>query len=281
MLKNNDIYTIQVKDNIEYLTFNRLLEYPEVKHAYILKTNNMNFRLGPNQSNIMGVKDNLKKVCEALNFDFKGVARPYQMHTNNVSIISFGFNDAVNTEDRPDLTGSSFMDTDGLITNLSEVPIVTTNADCNLILLYDREKRVIANVHAGWRGTFAKITKNAIVKMKSEFGSNPKDILCFFSPSIRKCHFEVDEDVYLKCVEIFEYTGKIPEITSIGDVKEGKQKYYIDTVLINKLMLLEEGVLEENIVDCDICSVCESDKIHSKRAEGDNFGLGAAIIQLN
>lgn len=281
MLKSNEIYTINENKGVEYLTFNRLLEFPEVKHAYVLKTNDMNFELGPNRVKMTIARANFEKACEAIGLDFKGIARPYQMHTNNVSIVEASFNENVSIEERPDLSGLRFMDTDGLITNLRGVPLATTNADCNLIFMFDPVNKVIANVHAGWRGTFDKIAKNAVIKMKEEFGSNPEDILCFFCPSIRKCHYEVGEEVYARCQEAFEYTGKMDEIASKGDIKEGEQKYYLDLVLPNKLLLLEEGILEENIVDSGICSYCESSKVHSKRAEGDDFSLSAAIIQLN
>ena len=131
----------------------------------------------------------------------------------------------------------------------------------------------------GWRGTFAKIVQNAIRKMKEEYHCNPKDIICCFCPSIRKCHFEVDQDVAEKCQELFVSTGRMSEIIELGEIKEGKQKYLIDTLLINQILLQEEGILEENIIDCEICSVCHADKIHSRRADGENFGLACSLIE--
>ena len=156
--------------------------------------------------------------------------------------------------------------------------MMSTNADCNLILMYDPVKMVVGNIHAGWRGTFGKIALNAVNKMKSAFNSNPQDILCFLCPSIRKCHFEVDEDVMEHCRKEFAYTKMLDEIIEIGKIKDGKQKYFIDTVLINKILLEEAGIKPTNIIDSGICSVCCSQKIHSKRAEGECFGLGAAFI---
>ncbi len=131
----------------------------------------------------------------------------------------------------------------------------------------------------GWRGTFGKIAKNAIQEMKIKYHCHPSDIICCFCPSIRNCHFEVEQDVAEKCQELFATTNKMSEIMKMGEIKEGKQKYLIDTVLINKILLQEEGVLLENIVDCGICSVCHNDKIHSRRADGVNFGLGCSLIE--
>ena len=53
---------------------------------------------------------------------------------------------------------------------------------------------------------------------------------------------------------------------------------YYRTILINKLLLKEAGVLENNIFDSGICSVCNSKKVHSRRSDGENFGLGTTIV---
>ena len=271
----NHELVLTTKDQIQYLQFKRLLAFPEVKHAYILKSHDMNFRLGTNFRHLETVKKNLEVVCDELGIAKSSVIRPDYNHTSNVKVVDF----VDNSEENPELSGKRFKDTDGLITDKTGIAMISTNADCNLILLYDPVKKVIGNIHAGWRGTFGKIALNAIHKMQETYGSNPEDILCFLCPSIRKCHFEVDEDVKEMCEETFHYTNRLGEIVQKGEVKEGKQKYLIDTVLINQMLLEEAGVLPENIVDSGICSVCASGKIHSKRAEGEYFGLGLAIIE--
>ncbi len=261
-------------DSVDYLQFKRLLKFPEVKHAYILKTHDMNFRLGTNFRNFEMVKANISKVCKELDIAENTVVRPDYNHTANVRVVDF----VDNSDGISDISGKRFKDVDGLITDKTHITMMSTNADCNLILIYDSMKKVVGNIHAGWRGTFDKIALNAINLMKEKFDSNPSDILCFLCPSIRKCHFEVDEDVKELCEKVFEYTGRIEEIIEKGEIKEGKQKYLIDTILINKLLLAEAGVLAENIVDSGVCSVCDSDLVHSRRAEGEYFGLGSAFI---
>lgn len=158
--------------------------------------------------------------------------------------------------------------------------LATTNADCILLLFYDPVKRVIANVHSGWRGTFQKIAVNAVNKMRVEYGCNPQDIICCICPSIRKCHFEVEDDVKDMCVENFGYTGRLDEIIENVGVKDGKDKWKIDTVLINRIILGDVGLKQENIFDCGICSVCNSDKVHSYRVEKSEYGLCTAVIML-
>ena len=60
----------------------------------------------------------------------------------------------------------------------------------------------------------------------------------------------------------------------------GEERWAIDTVEINKTILKQAGLKEENIIDCGICSVCNSEQIHSYRVEKQGYGLGTAIIEL-
>ena len=146
--------------------------------------------------------------------------------------------------------------------------------------MYDPVKNVIANVHSGWKGTFQKIAINCVKKMIEDYGSNPKDIICCICPSIRKCHFEVEEDVKNMCENIFKYTNQIDNFIEYAGKKDGKDKWMIDTIYINKIMLKDIGLLDENIIDSGICSVCNCDKIHSYRIERNGYGLNSAIISL-
>ena len=116
--------------------------------------------------------------------------------------------------------------------------------------------------------------------MQNYYGCNPQDIIVCMTPSIRKCHFEVEEDVKLLCEEIFDFTGRTNEFIIKGDIKDGKQKYYIDTILINKILMKDVGIKNENIIDSGICSVCNKDKINSFRVEGKDFKLATSIISL-
>ena len=174
--------------------------------------------------------------------------------------------------------------TDALITNKKDVLLATTNADCILLLLYDPVKKIVANVHSGWRGTLQRIVIKTINKMQNEFNSNPKDIICCICPSIRKCHFEVDKNVKdLFEKEFSEVLNKYAINNDICDIIEEtktNEKWNIDTVLINKLLLKELGLKDENIIDSNICSVCNHDLIHSYRVEKEGYGVATAMIEL-
>ena len=168
-----------------------------------------------------------------------------------------------------------YENTDGLITNKKNIVLSTKNADCILLAFYDPIKKVIANVHSGWRGTLQRISVKTVEKMQKEFECNPKDIICCMSPSIGKDHFEVDEEVYRMFYEEFK------EFSNLDNSFEQKgQKWYIDTIMINREILKQQGLKQENIVDSGICSVCNKEIIHSYRAHGEKAGRATQIIAM-
>lgn len=208
-------------EGIKYIQFKRLLDLG-ITHCYTLKSEGIDFTRGnPNE------KQSYDKICKALEISKESLLIPKQAHTDNIKCVNF------NTKEK------DLIDTDGLITDKKGITLVSKNADCILFLFYDPVKNVIANIHSGWRGTFKKIAEKAVLKMINNYECKPENILCFINPSIRKCHFEVDEDVKELCKEIFEFTKKTEDFIEFGETKDGKQKYLIDTVLINKLLLLD------------------------------------------
>lgn len=148
------------------------------------------------------------------------------------------------------------------------------------MLLYDPVKKAIGSIHSGWKGTLKGIIVKAIEKMVTEYQSNPEDIICCICPSIRQCCFEVDEDVKDLFYNKYKELKNIDEIIKLGDKKEDKQKYYIDTVKINIELLKNIGLKEENIIDSNICTMCHSKEFHSYRADGKDFGVNGAIIAI-
>ncbi len=152
-----------------------------------------------------------------------------------------------------------------------------TFADCTPLYLFDKNKKIIGNIHSGWQGTIKKIAKKAIELMKEKYNCNPKDIICVIGPTIRKCHFEVKQDVRDIFYKEFSYMNNINDIIKFS---EKTNSYFIDTVEINKNLLKEEGILEENIVDSKVCTVCNSNIIHSYRKEGKEAGRNTALVVL-
>ncbi len=276
-LSNENIIHVK-KDGIQYIQFRKLLEYKDIiTHAFSLGLD-FNFRtthkggIPVNEEMIQKVNNDYNKLTKAIGCDFKNIVKPIQEHTGNVMTLQ----NKVNI-DKPDINVEKYKKTDGTITNKSNIILASTSADCILLLFFDPVKKVIANTHSGWKGTIQRIAVNTVRKMVQEYGCNPKDIICCICPSIRKCHFQVRKDVEKLFRDEFK---DLQEINEIIEEEIPNETWKIDTVEINKLILKNAGLKPENIIDSGLCSVCNSNLIHSYRAEKEQFGLNSAVIEL-
>lgn len=276
-LSNENIIHVN-KNGVQYIQFRKLLEYSDIiRHAYSLGTD-VNFRTAKvNKQQLSEDEYNLainsyKNLCNAIGSNYINTVKTNQNHTDTIKIANKKIK-----EDEPDFNLTEYNETDGIVTNKKNLILSTTNADCILLLLFDPIKKVIANVHSGWRGTLQRISTKAIEKMEKEYNCNPKDIICCICPSIRKCHFEVEKEVK----DMFEKEFKsIIEKNDIITETISSKKWTIDTVLINQIILEEKGLKKGNIIDSKICSVCNSNLVHSYRVEKEGYGLETAIIEL-
>ena len=276
-LSNENIIHVN-KNGVQYIQFRKLLEYSDIiRHAYSLGTD-VNFRTAKvNKEKLSEDEYNLainsyENLCNAIRNNYINTIKTNQKHTNTVKIANKKIK-----ENEPDFNLKEYNETDGIVTNKKNLILSTTNADCILLLFFDPIKKVIANVHSGWRGTLQRISTKAIEKMEEEYNCNPKNIICCICPSIRKCHFEVEKEVK----DMFENEFKsIIEKNNIITETVSNKKWTIDTVLINQLILEEKGLKKENIIDSKICSVCNSNLVHSYRIEKEGYGLETAIIEL-
>ena len=189
-------------------------------------------------------------------FDFNMISAarilsPNQTHSSNVEIA----------DDRIE-----YPDTDGLIISKPNDAIYLRFADCTPLIFYDTKKQIASISHAGWRGTAAKIGVLTINKMKSEFGSDMKDIVAVVGPAISICCYEVGDDV---------------KDTLLSTVKD-KTKLYegnrVDLKSINARQLEEAGV--EKIDICPYCTSCNNDKFFSYRKENGTPNRHYAFIML-
>lgn len=252
-LSNKNIIHLK-KENIEYLQFKKLLNYENIKHAYVI---GLDKDFGKNSV----IKEKCyNEICNELNINYNNLLCANQNHTEDIKII----NKKINIEN----------DFDGMITNKKNIILSTINADCILMIFYDPIKKVIANIHSGWRGTLKRISEKAVKKMHEEFGCEFSDIICCMSPSICKKHFEVDFDVY----NIFK--KEFIDLNNENIYSKTTNKYNIDTVLINKIILEKIGLKKHNIIDSGICSVCNKEIIHSYRANGEKAGRSTLLIML-
>lgn len=256
-LSNENIIHVK-KGDVEYLQFRELLKYGDkLQHAYSLKPLQFSDKNEHSPANY-------EKICEALNIDSNKIIKSAQKHTDVVKDIK-------------EYTTENFEFVDGFITNKKNIPLVTKYADCTPIILYDKIKNVIGNVHSGWRGTLQKISVEAVRLMEEKYNCNPADIIVCIGPCIKQCHFQVEEDFIDKFKQEF---GNVEKYYKIGEVVEGKQKYYFDTTNLIIDYLTEIGINRENIFDSNICSVCNVANMSSYRAEKEKADRNMNIVML-
>ena len=239
---NNQLEGIIEEDS--YIKFSDLEKEDGVLHLFSKKPFDFNEKLLEKEN----INEEYKEIFKLLKYEPKKIARPHQTHSNNVLIV-----DETNIND-------AFEETDGLITNLKGIAITTVTADCQAIFLYDKNKKVIANIHSGWKGTLNQILKNAVNLMISKYDSNTRDIKMYICPSITKCCFEVNKDVR----DLFKEKFQIEESKYIfkGEIKDEKEKYFIDTVKLNMLLAEDMGILKENIFQSNNIS-CATNSIYN------------------
>lgn len=156
---------------------------------------------------------------------------------------------------------------DGLITNKSNIALVTKSKDCNSIFIIDTKNKIIGNIHSGWKGTLKSIITIAINQMKEKYNSVSKDIKIVFNPSIRECCFEVDNDVYDLFIKKYKDKSYYQKVGN---------KYHINLVRIIKDDAKKLGIKEENIIDNNICTLCNRKLFNSHR--NNDIELNYALI---
>ena len=185
-----------------------------------------------------------------------------QTHSSNIHIVKeekeLGWN----------ILEDAIENCDALITNQKNIMLTILTADCVPILLFDPKQKVVAAVHAGWKGTQQEILFKTVKKMQEIFNSNPKDIIAGIAPSIGKCCYEVDWNV-AKNFEKIE-----------NSYEKKAKKYMLDLPHINKLQLLNSGLKEDNIELSNICTACSVEHYFSYRKEGGCSGRFMSMIEL-
>jgi polyphenol oxidase len=183
---------------------------------------------------------------------------------------------------------------DASITNHPGLLLAIQTADCVPILLVDPKKRAIAAIHAGWRGTLARIAAKTIGKMQMHFGTYPHDLLAAIGPSIGPCCYEVGTDVATQFLSQFadapDYfdefrTGDEPNpIQWLNMMPPGHQPppkgVLLDLRKANRSQLLTASLRPQNIHTIDLCTACRPDLLFSYRKEGPTSGRLMSVIAV-
>ena len=214
---------------------------------------------GDSEDVYSGFRKELAISCE---LDANQFVFPRQTHSDRVVVVT-----------SENITGT-IDDTDALITTERGLFICVQTADCVPILLFDPVKKVVAAIHAGWKGTISKIAKKTVQQMTENFGCNPADIMAGIGPSIHLHAYEVGPEV----VEAVEASFSNSPALLKPSMNEGKA--YFDLWEANQTVLMESGIQEENIELMGLCSFEQSELFYSARRDGTDTGRMVSGIRL-
>ena len=196
------------------------------------------------------------RIARGLNL--KGVSLLKQVHGNRVVLLG---------ERRSD---EGVAEGDSLVTDIKGQGIGVATADCVPMLLASFDARVVAAVHAGWRGTLEGIVANTLSAIEDRYGVKPENIKAAIGPSIGSCCYEVGEDVSSLFLEKYPWSGEIL-------FEKGDSKHLLDLRAANKRLLNSAGVFDIEVLD--ICTKC-SENFYSYRRDGKGTGRQLSVIGI-
>ncbi|MBO4951039.1 MAG: peptidoglycan editing factor PgeF [Clostridia bacterium] len=228
-----------------------------------------------NQKNVL---ENYRIALSALGTVPEKAVGAKQVHENTVLRVTDedcarGINPSL-----AELSGCDGLFLDGSARKIDALCVKT--ADCVPILLSSKDGKEVSAVHAGWRGTVADI----VTKAAERFTCKKEDILCAIGPCIGVCCYEVGEEVYEAVKRLFAFKGIEDRTDSMfrnvcSCSANTKKKANLSE--INRQLLINFGIPEENIDVSEICTACHEDEFFSHRASGGFSGTFPSIIKQN
>lgn len=258
------------------ITFKALSDIPFIKHGFStrlggvstghLSSMNFSIKSGDTKENVL---ENYKRICNTMGIEYNHLVLSDQVHDIKIRKVTEA------DRGKGIISESDIQGIDGLITNVKDTPLVTFYADCVPLYFVDTVNKAIGLTHSGWRGTVRKIGFETVKAMGKEFHTDPKDIVAVIGPSICRDCYEVSEDVAME----FHKNFSEDVVENVLEKKENG-KYQLDLWLVNKYIMLEAGILEENITISSLCTCCNSDILFSHRASHGKRGNLAAFLSL-
>jgi YfiH family protein len=250
-------------DNIRYFHFETI----QARHAIFTRQGGLSPE--PWQSlNVGGtVGDESKRVRANRNLSLQALGRDpatvfdvWQVHGADVACA---------TAPRPD--SEPVRQADIILTDQPAVTLYMRFADCVPILVYDPRRGVVGLAHAGWKGTLEDVVNSTVSAMRTQYGSQPSDIVAGIGPSIGPDHYEIGPDVILQVKQKF---GDRSEQV----LQSHNGRIHFDLWETNRLLLERAGV--GNIEAAGICTACNTQDWFSHRAEKGRTGRFGALISL-
>jgi polyphenol oxidase len=251
---------LQVKraSQITFVQSELLHRIPRIVHAFSTRrSDRRDFTLGLGQSLNPLVQVNRVRFAAAIGAAGWPLLKLKQVHSGLVQIM----------EDTA--AASNAMQGDAATTSLPGVLLGVQTADCVPVLLADRQARAVAAVHAGWRGTTARIVAAAVDALSRHYDVPSGDIFAAVGPQIGVCCYEIGEDV----AEQFNEPGLLER-------RAEWPRPHLNLAEANRRQLLEAGIPEAQIETSSLCTRCRDDLFFSYRREGARTGHMLSVVGI-
>lgn len=242
--------------------FDSLFHFSSTRHGGVGEGEysdfNLSFYSGDNPDD---VDENRNRFLSMIDIPEENLVIPYQTHGDRLLVVDKSF------LSKPDLEQSkSLHGIDALITDQAGICIGITTADCVPILVFDPVRKVLAAVHAGWRGTVAQLPVKVVFEMVNVFGCKSENLVVGIGPFISQEKFEVGDEV----VEAFREKGF--NLDAVRYYNRDTGKNHPDLGLANKQSLIDAGIPENNIDTTQYCTFENEDMFFSARRQGVKSG---------
>ncbi|MCM1108666.1 MAG: peptidoglycan editing factor PgeF [Clostridium sp.] len=201
-------------------------------------------------------------LCGELGIDRTRLVMPHQTHGERVLRVDEAF-----LSSGMDVRSALSEGVDAVMTDVSRVCVAVSTADCIPVLLYDRRMRVVAAVHAGWRGTVAHIVEKTLRTMSETYATRSEDVCAVIGPGISLDAFEVGDEVY----DGFFCAGFPMDRIAYRYPATGQavgEKWHLDLWEANRWCLRSAGVREDRIMEARICTYARHHDFFSARRLG-------------
>lgn len=262
-------------DGVGVIMSQRFIDEPGISHAFTTRIGGVSkppfdsLNLGTSRDepweNIMA---NYHRLADAFGLDFEKLTLVRHEHGDN--IIKLTAEDAGRGVSR-----EQFGFCDGFVTNDPSVVLMTCHADCSAFFIYDRSTRSIGLAHAGWKGMYKRIGQKLALRLKTEYGADPADMIAVIGPCICENCFEVENEL----AERFAMEFDCPDIYTRG-VGDKADKGYVSLRTAAIIQLMDAGIPFESISVMRHCTFEEKELFYSFRRDGKNTGSMAAFLKL-
>ena len=216
------------------------------------------------------VLKNRERLAANLKTSLSNFTFAKQIHTGTVTIVTKQMRGCGAAD-----LNSAVEATDAMVTDVPRICLTVLMADCVPVLLLDPQKRLVAAVHAGWKGSLKSITRKTVEILKQEFNCDPAYLLVGIGPSIGPCHYQIGPEVISQVEDTFGNTdGYITNESADG-------KGYFDLWGANKRQLIETGIPPQNIEIAQMCTYCNVQLFFSARHQKGSTGRFGTGIMLS